>query len=41
LAELRTGEALEMYEQQGHIQQYETNEQVYQDIARQYLRNLI
>ena len=30
-----------MYEQQVHIQQYETNEQVYQDIARQYLRNLI
>ena len=41
LAELRTSEALGMYEQQGHIQQYEANGDVYQDMARQYLRNRV
>lgn len=38
LAELRAGTALEMYDQQGHVQVHETNEHVYQDMARQYLR---
>ncbi|MCE3230503.1 MAG: hypothetical protein K0R52_431 [Alphaproteobacteria bacterium] len=41
LAELRTGEALGMYENQGHIQSHEINADVYQDMARQYLRNLV
>jgi ATP-dependent exoDNAse (exonuclease V) alpha subunit len=40
LSELKTGEALGMYERQGHIQQYDTDGQVYQEMARQYLRNL-
>ncbi len=41
LAELRTSEALAMYETQGHIQNHETNADVYQDMARQYLRKLV
>ncbi len=41
LAELRTSEALGMYENQGHVQSYKTNGDVYQDMARQYLRNLV
>jgi ATP-dependent exoDNAse (exonuclease V) alpha subunit len=41
LAELRTSEALGMYETQGHIQSYETDADVYRDMARQYLRTLV
>lgn len=41
LAELRTSEALGMYETQGHVQNHETNADVYQDMARQYLRKLV
>jgi ATP-dependent exoDNAse (exonuclease V) alpha subunit len=39
LAELNSGTALEMYEHQGHVQEHATNVDVYEDMARQYLRN--
>lgn len=39
LAELNSGTALEMYERQGHVQEHATNVDVYEDMARQYLRN--
>jgi hypothetical protein len=41
LAELRTGEALGMYESQGHVQEYETNADIYQVMAHKYLCNII
>lgn len=41
LAELRTTEALGMYESQGHIQDYETDADVCREMARQYLRSIV
>ena len=41
LAELNVGTALGMYERAGHIQEHASNVHVYEDMARQYLRNII
>jgi ATP-dependent exoDNAse (exonuclease V) alpha subunit len=41
LAELNVGTALGMYERAGHIQEHASNAHVYEDMARQYLRNII
>lgn len=41
LAGLQTTVALGMYESQGHVQEFETNQDIYEVMANQYLRNII
>lgn len=41
LAEQNVSTALGMYETQGHIQGYASHTEVYEEIARQYLRNIV
>jgi len=41
LAELNVGTALGLYEREGHIQEHASNIDVYEDMARQYLRNIL
>lgn len=41
LAELNVGTALGLYEREGHIQEHAFNIDVYEDMARQYLRNIL
>jgi hypothetical protein len=40
LAELNVSEALGLYENHGHIQEFTTRIDVYEDMARQYVRNI-
>lgn len=41
LAELNVATALGMYENRGHIKEHASNQEVYTDIAQQYLQNVI